>query len=221
MAQLVARLHGMEEVWGSNPHSSTRTLGPVWSRTPFGGGFPPVLVIFSGGRPPGPRCGGLSPPTPPFWLGFLRSVGVLFWVGWSSRLGVAFCRFSSLFRGRPAWGLRCGGLPPRPFASSALNHSSRSNASVCSSTVAVDRLTQSDAITRPHLVAAPGRNCSPPASVAFGKVAVVGRAVMVWGLPCSGAGGSALRLWAVAWSLFGGRALVAAGRFGVWVTCWR
>jgi hypothetical protein len=23
MAQLVARLHGMEEVWGSNPHSST------------------------------------------------------------------------------------------------------------------------------------------------------------------------------------------------------
>jgi hypothetical protein len=24
MAQLVARLHGMEEVWGSNPHSSTQ-----------------------------------------------------------------------------------------------------------------------------------------------------------------------------------------------------
>ena len=23
MAQLVARFHGMEEVWGSNPHSST------------------------------------------------------------------------------------------------------------------------------------------------------------------------------------------------------
>src|SRR5690348_11254707 len=53
MAQLVARLHGMEEVWGSNPHSSTS-----W----------PLLVadlrsasaraaVFSRGATPGPpRC---------------------------------------------------------------------------------------------------------------------------------------------------------------------
>jgi hypothetical protein len=29
MAQLVARFHGMEEVWGSNPHSSTKSWKPV------------------------------------------------------------------------------------------------------------------------------------------------------------------------------------------------
>ncbi len=32
MAQLVARLHGMEEVWGSNPHSSTLGFGVVGLR---------------------------------------------------------------------------------------------------------------------------------------------------------------------------------------------
>src|SRR5690349_9392960 len=36
MAQLVARLHGMEEVWGSNPHSSTNDSGVVAKgATPF------------------------------------------------------------------------------------------------------------------------------------------------------------------------------------------
>ena len=34
MAQLVARFHGMEEVWGSNPHSST--------------GFPDLDLVFWG-----------------------------------------------------------------------------------------------------------------------------------------------------------------------------
>ena len=60
MAQLVARLHGMEEVWGSNPHSSTRhpclladgvgSLGPV--------------VFFRGGDPPEPPGAGLRPAAP-------------------------------------------------------------------------------------------------------------------------------------------------------------
>ena|SRR5215467_327081 len=30
IAQLVERLHGMQEVWGSNPHSSTPGQRPSW-----------------------------------------------------------------------------------------------------------------------------------------------------------------------------------------------
>jgi hypothetical protein len=67
MAQLVARLHGMEEVWGSNPHSSTRRawlLATLWVASPW------PVIAFGGTTPHAPRCGGLSPPTPPLWLGF-------------------------------------------------------------------------------------------------------------------------------------------------------
>src|SRR5690606_41086697 len=35
MAQLVARFHGMEEVWGSNPHSSTVFLAHPAHRVGF------------------------------------------------------------------------------------------------------------------------------------------------------------------------------------------
>ncbi len=52
MAQLVARLHGMEEVWGSNPHSSTNE-----SRAAVRGWRgPPLSCFFAGCDHRNGRC---------------------------------------------------------------------------------------------------------------------------------------------------------------------
>ena len=52
MAQLVARLHGMEEVWGSNPHSSTRWAFVVADLRSAS----PKAVVFPGGDPRTPEA---------------------------------------------------------------------------------------------------------------------------------------------------------------------
>jgi hypothetical protein len=62
MAQLVARLHGMEEVWGSNPHSSTCGWGLLFASESLLAAGP--FVIHTGGRPPEPPDAGASPPHP-------------------------------------------------------------------------------------------------------------------------------------------------------------
>src|SRR5699024_4218025 len=74
MAQLVARLHGMEEVWGSNPHSSTQTVRTKKPRPPTG-----LLRVHRGKCLPwfqSPTTYRYSPGPPPATRGH-GTVGVL------------------------------------------------------------------------------------------------------------------------------------------------
>ncbi len=74
MAQLVARLHGMEEVWGSNPHSSTRSW--EWCGRSLGAPSPPLLRrVCPGGDPRTPGVG--APPPRPLPVPLLRPLGPL------------------------------------------------------------------------------------------------------------------------------------------------
>src|SRR5262245_53685509 len=70
MAQLVARLHGMEEVWGSNPHSSTGSEigGPKG---------PPISFLAES-----------QPSVLAFWVGLAAGlIGLWFLVRVGQRLG--------------------------------------------------------------------------------------------------------------------------------------
>ncbi len=92
IAQLVERLHGMQEVRSSILLSSTKARGEV-CHCPSG--WPPRFRCFCAGLRP--RLAGASPPAPPL----LPSPAGLFSLALPSRL-LPGCRFAGLFAGLPA-----------------------------------------------------------------------------------------------------------------------